>query len=147
MNKLFLLRHADASPKAQNQRDQDRQLTDTGRKQASDVAYEAKKNQLSFDVILTSPYLRAVQTAEIFAGVYGVPDKLVLEPSLAPGCSLEDIKQLVEQYAGCKTILFVGHEPDLGDIAAALLGLHGSRPLKKAELVEIGPDPVDGWGL
>ena len=137
MEKLYLLRHAEAAPKEDYRHDSLRPLTDAGKHQAVAAAAAAKKNRIFFDVILTSPCLRALQTAEIFADAYAMRDQPVAEPALAPGCSVKDIKETIKKYRDVQRVLCVGHEPDLGVIAAAKLGLNKPRPLKKAELVEI----------
>ena len=137
MKKLYLLRHADAAPAAPGQKDSERPLTDRGRRQAAEVAAEAKAKNCSFDAILTSPYVRARDTAKIFAGIYEMSGKVIEEPLLASGCSVQAIRKVLERYPACGSILCVGHEPDLGQIAAALLELDHVRPFKKAELLEI----------
>ena len=137
MKKLYLLRHADAAPKGTGQKDPERPLTDLGRRQASEVAAEAKLKGFSFDVILTSPYVRTRETARIFAGIYEMAGKVTVEPLLASGCSIKEIRIILERHQAYERILCVGHDPDLGQIAGALLGLDHSRPFKKAELLEI----------
>ena len=137
MKTLYLLRHAEAVPSHECARDSLRALTEAGRRQAEEAARTAQKNGASFDRILTSPYLRAAETAEIFADVYGMPGQTIQEPSLACGCSVGAVKKLIVEHRDARAVLCVGHEPDLGIIAGAFLGLHRSRPLEKAELVVI----------
>jgi len=137
MKKLFLMRHADAAPRRTGQHDADRPLTLHGRKQAAEAAAAAKAKAFSIDLILTSPYVRARETARIFAVHYEMHDKVVEEPLLASGCSIREIQKILSQYQHCGSILCVGHEPDLGEIAAALLGLAYPQPFDKAEYLEI----------
>jgi phosphohistidine phosphatase len=137
MKKLYLLRHADAAPKGLGPKDSERPLTDRGRMQAAEAAAEAKLKKFSFNVILTSPYMRALETARIFAAIYEMPGKVIEEPLLACGCSIQAIRRILARYQACDSILCVGHEPDLGVIAAALLGLDQARSFKKAECLEI----------
>ena len=94
MKKLYLLRHADAVAIGPGKKDSDRALTDFGRKQAVEVALEAQLKKFSFDAILTSPYTRALETARIFSGVYGMSDKVVEEPLLACGCSVTAMRKI-----------------------------------------------------
>jgi len=119
------------------QKDFERPLTERGRMQAAEVAAEAKVKAFSFDTILTSPYVRARETARIVAEIYEMSGKVIEEPLLACGCSVLAIRKILERYPACGSILCVGHEPDLGEIAAILLKLYHPRPFKKAELVEI----------
>ena len=137
MKKLYLLRHADAAPKGSKEKDSERALTEHGKMQAAEAAAEAKLKKFSFDVILTSPYARALETARIFAAIYEMPGKVIEESLLACGCSVQAIRKILRRYQACNSILCVGHEPDLGVIAAALLGLDQARPFKKAECLEI----------
>jgi len=137
MKKLYLLRHAEAEPKGAGGKDSLRALTEYGRQQAAEVGRQVRAKKISFGIILTSPYVRARQTAEIVAGICGAEDVLVQEPSLASGCTVEDMKKILRAYQDYDTVLCVGHEPDFGEIAAYFLRLESSRPLKKAELVEI----------
>ena len=136
MKKLYLLRHADAAPAEPGQKDSARPLTAHGRKQAAEAASEAKSKEFSFDVILTSPYVRARETARIFAGIFEMSGQVIEDPRLACGCSVGEIQKILLRYHACGSILCVGHEPDLGVIAAALLGLDHARPFKKAECRE-----------
>ncbi len=135
--KLYLLRHADAAPRRTGQHDADRPLTLQGRKQAAAAAAGAKAKAFSFDIILTSPYARARETARIFAELYEMLDRVIEEPLLASGCSIKEIRVLLDRHARHERILFVGHEPDLGEIAAHFLGLAYPQPFDKAEYLEI----------
>ncbi len=137
MKKLYLLRHADAAPMKHGQKDSQRPLTDRGRKQAAEVAAEAKLKMFSVDLILTSPYARALDTARIFAAVYEMQGQVIEEPLLECGCSVQEIRKILTRYEDCESILCVGHEPDFGVIAAALLGQKTSWPFHKAECREI----------
>jgi len=135
--KLYLLRHSDAEKAKAKEQDSERPLTELGRQQSLKTAAEVKAKGIIFDIILTSPYLRAHQTAEIVANAVGMRDKLIKEPLLAPGCDFGEMIELLDNYKDCEGVLIVGHEPDLGEIAGQFLCLDGPRPLKKAELVEI----------
>lgn len=137
MKKLYLLRHADAAPKGPGQKDHERPLTPHGRRRAAEVATESKLKKLFFDIILTSPYVRARETARIFADIHEIPEKMIEEPFLACGCSVAEIRMILSRHPDCDSILCVGHEPDLGEIAAALLELDCPRPFQKAELLAI----------
>ena len=137
MKKLYLLRHADAAPARAGQQDSERPLTGHGREQAAEAAAEARSKEYFPDAILTSPYARARETARIFAGLYGMSGKVIEEPLLACGCSPQDIRKILLHYKACGSILCVGHEPDFGVIAAALLGQDRPRPFQKAECREI----------
>ena len=115
----------------------ERELTAVGRQQVQRTIEEIQNQGITFDIILTSPFLRAFQTAKMVAEALNMTDKLVKQPFLSPGFEFEGLMELLEDYEEYKSILIVGHEPDLGLAAGELLCLEEPRPLKKAELVQI----------
>lgn len=132
--KLYLMRHADAEPMVGDKDSPGRKLTEKGRAQASEAA---KKLKVKFDVILTSPYIRAVETAAIVADALGLRDRLKKSKLLAPGSDISQLISLMDKYRDKRNVLFVGHEPDLGIFAGELLHLGAPRPLGKAEVLEV----------
>ena len=122
--KVHIVRHAPAVPRGTpGYVDAYRPLTSDGRERMVRVAklFAAKKQAL--DILLTSPLVRAVQTAEILAVETGFEGPVDVEEHLAPG---GDPNALIARLAvlGIKArgIALVGHEPDLSDLAARLLG-------------------------
>jgi len=140
--KLYLMRHAEAETSGQEMKqDSERRLTEGGRLQAR-VAANKLKEKLAADAeeigrVITSPYVRAVETAEIVATVLSLDGKVAQEKALAPGADLAKVKRIEDEYRDSGNLLIVGHEPDLGIIASQLLRLNSARPLAKAEVVEI----------
>ena len=131
---LYLFRHADAEPSARS--DSDRRLTEKGVAQAKAVGRFCLEHRLIPDLILTSPIQRAEQTAHLFAEEIGEPKIVLTAPFLACGM---DPKTALEELAGYKemrSVMLVGHEPDLGWLAATLLGtrFHGKIRIRKASL-------------
>jgi len=130
---LLLLRHADAEPSAAT--DDVRALSDKGRQQAKRVARFCKERGLQPDLILTSPFLRAEETARIVGDE--LKSERVLSAFLAagmiPSAALEELRAC--QRLDC--VMLVGHEPDLSALAGTLLGAgnHGALRLRKATLV------------
>ena len=135
--KLFLMRHADAEPMIDGKDSPGRKLTEKGRAQVSEAAKKLKVKETTFDVILTSPYIRAVETAEIVADELGLRGRLKKSAELVPGSDISKLIHLMDKYRDKRNILFVGHEPDLGIFAGELLHLGAPRPLGKAEVVEV----------
>jgi phosphohistidine phosphatase len=136
--KLFLMRHADAEPMVGDKDSPGRKLTEKGRVQASEAAKKLKAKDITFDVILTSPYLRAVETATIVADALNLRDRVKKSKLLAPGSDISKLISLLDKYRDKRNVLFVGHEPDFGIFAGELLQLGAPRPLGKAEVVEVG---------
>ncbi len=134
---LYLLRHTDAGQPTYNEDDSARQLTPQGEEEGRKVAEAFASSGTTFDIILSSPYARANQTAALIADKLGITDKLLVEESLAPGCTLEEVMDLIEKYDDKTKIMIVGHEPDLGRIAGALLLENEPRPFAKGEWQKI----------
>ena len=139
---LFLLRHGLAvergTPGFAN--DADRPLTPQGRRQLRKIAAAMRRMELSFDAILSSPFLRARQTAEIVAKELKLKNRLTFADELQPG---GNAKKLIEKLATLKpppeNILLVGHEPDLSNmISWFVTGATGAGfVLKKGGLAKL----------
>jgi phosphohistidine phosphatase len=139
---LYLLRHAQAVDPVKKglEIDSDRTLTPEGKARAVSVAKGLLRLELSFNIIVTSPYVRARQTAEAIARVFGAEDRLLVSNHLAPMGRPEDlIAELYRRYSFLDQVLLVGHEPYLSRLASKLttgtehLGLN----LRKAGLVKL----------
>jgi phosphohistidine phosphatase len=117
-----LLRHGKAEPRSPKWRpDSKRPLTSEGEKSMFDVARGIKALDVSFDVILTSPYVRALRTAEILAEVYE-SQKLFETARLTPEAGVKDILEEVnENFSAAGGIVLVGHEPFLSGLISTLL--------------------------
>lgn len=137
---LILLRHADAGERdAKRYPDDDlRPLVARGRKRQAAVARFLRKRGVRPDLILTSPRVRARETAEITARVLA-RRRIEEEPVLGRGFSVaRAVRALARRDVRC--LLCVGHEPDLSRLAAALLGGVNARGLrfKKSGVLAIG---------
>ena len=110
---IFFIRHAKAEDPVQLKKDRERELTEQGIKILRTSIYFWKNNIDGFDFILSSPFKRAVQTAEIIADSYNYKDDVILDNSLSPGSTANAIIRLAESLKG-KSMAFVGHQPDIG---------------------------------
>lgn len=129
---LFLIRHGIAIDEVPGLTDEDRYLTDEGREKTAKVAALLGKQVGRIDRILTSPLVRAVQTAEIVALTMKCEDVRVCKP-LAPGGTLARVDAAIAEAFDAERVALVGHEPSMSTIAAHLLGLPSfPRPFKKA---------------
>lgn len=144
---LLLLRHAEAEPHRAD--DFSRRLTDKGEKQAAKVGAYLAARKILPDLILTSPVLRAKQTALIVAKELG--STALTEVSWL-SCGMNPERALAELagYAKLESVMIVGHEPDFSSLAAHLLDLGSSASvnISKASLagIEISR-PVAGSGV
>lgn len=124
MTRLLLLRHgeADHPPGTHFRDDSERPLSDEGRRRMSEEAAGLVELRISIDAVVTSPYIRTLETAEIVAAAYRLESRLVEADELKPGAALSDIRRAARRVDG-ESILVVGHAPDLGDAASALTGV------------------------
>jgi phosphohistidine phosphatase len=103
---------------------------------------------VSFDVLLTSPLTRARQTAELIAeGLPAKPPMHTME-TLSPGSSYTAFLEELSKHAKRSRIACVGHEPDLGQLAARLIGTRRPMEFKKGGICRIDLDgvPLNGPG-
>jgi len=121
--KIFLIRHGDADaevPEALT--DEARSLTSKAR-QALLGHFSALADRMApLDLILTSPLVRAVQTAQILSLVQKHEGLLRAHRSLLPETPVGALDSVLSGYAG-QTLALVGHQPSMGAMAAHLLGL------------------------
>ena len=120
--KLYLLRHGIAAERGTGRyaSDAERPLTPKGRRKLRRAVAAIRTMELSFDVILSSPLVRARQTAELVAKVLHCRHRLELTDLLAPGASAAGLVRRLKQLKP-QSVLLVGHEPDLSLLAARLL--------------------------
>lgn len=132
---LLLLRHADASASAVT--DDLRPLSDKGRQQAQRVARFCKEHNIQPEIILSSPFLRTEETAQILAEELG--SELVLTAFLAAGMMPFAAMEELRASLRFDCVMLVGHEPDLGALAGALLGAGnpGAIRFRKATLASL----------
>jgi phosphohistidine phosphatase len=143
--KLYVMRHGTAEDDAESGADGDRALTAAGRGRVIDVAKKLVEVGEAPLAIVTSPLVRATQTAEIVAVVTELGERggtVEVRRALAPG---GDGSRLAHQLAqeGRKRVMFVGHEPDLSGLVASLVGAFG-RPFEKAMVVGVQVPPDKG---
>ena len=130
--RVYLCRHAKAAP---GEPDESRELTGKGRKQAEELGERLATLAHPPVVVLTSPLVRARQTAEAIASATGAP--LAVERRLSPGATVEDLREALADRQG--PVATVGHQPDCSEITLAVTGADpGFKPGAMAEL-ELGP--------
>ena len=138
---IYLLRHAEAETLAAS--DQARRLTPKGDEQASRVGKFCQRQGIEPAVILSSPVTRALQTAKLVAK--SLPEAELVEVPWAtcgmdPWAAMDELKA----YAKFPSVMLVGHQPDLGGLAAALLGMPSVHALRVRKALLIGIDAAGG---
>ena len=133
--RLYFLRHGIADwPDWDPVRDHERPLTKDGLKKMKEQARTLAGLGVKVDAILSSPYTRAYQTADIVAGKLGMEVKT--EPLLAPGFNVDKLMEIVESFADDQALLLIGHEPNFSMVIAELIG-GGRVQLKKGALARV----------
>jgi phosphohistidine phosphatase len=145
--KLYLLRHGIAVERGAPEFKDDglRPLTSEGVKKMKKIAKGMKAVDLEFDFILSSPLIRAKQTAEIVTKALGLEKKLKIEKALSAEERPEAILEKIEQsYKNASSLLLVGHEPYLTQFISLLLS--GDQKirinLKKGGLCKLTLDKI-----
>ncbi|MBM3838981.1 MAG: phosphohistidine phosphatase SixA [Verrucomicrobia bacterium] len=139
---LYILRHGIAEPRelAGGKDDGERALTREGERKMRRIAQGMKALEYSFDLILTSPLVRAEQTAGIVASVLRLPKRVRILPELSAGRRTRDLVEALREAAtSFERVLVVGHEPDLSSLIVRLVtgGANMSMTLKKGGLVKL----------
>lgn len=141
---IYLLRHGiaeDGSP------DSERALTAEGRDKLRRVLARARSADVSPTLILSSPYRRAMETADVAVDVFGYEGKVVKTRALLPEASPYDVWEEIRKHSQEDAILLASHEPLMSSLAAFLLSSPAlAVDMKKAALVRvdcerIGPEP------
>jgi phosphohistidine phosphatase len=133
--RVTLIRHAEAGEDAP--RDESRSLTVRGRADARRLGRVLARRGVRFTLIVTSPLVRAVQTAEIVAAAVGYRDRMPASDLLVPEAAALEVVAFLRSVADERSVALVAHEPILSAIAAALLHEPRYPALRKAEALRI----------
>jgi phosphohistidine phosphatase len=144
---IYLLRHGIAEDAGPGQPDADRALTAEGREKLRRVLNRAAAAGVAPQEILSSPFRRAVETAEVAAEVLGHQDRLVKTQALVPDASPHDTWEEIRSRKDRRAMLLSSHEPLMSTLVAFLLDSPALQvDMKKAALVRVdcdrfGPQP------
>ena len=135
--RVTLIRHGDAGDDAP--RDEDRALSKRGRAESRRVGRALARRGARFSAVVTSPLVRAVQTAEIMVGAMEQRVRVTVSDSLLPEARPQNVVTFLESLAepAGQSVALVAHEPILSRVAALLLGVGRFPPLRKAEALRI----------
>jgi phosphohistidine phosphatase len=144
---IYLLRHGIAENGRPGMKDADRALTDEGKEKLKRVLVRARKAGVKPGVILSSPYRRALETAEIVAESLGYKGKIVQTPALVPDAIPQQVWEEIRARQDETSLLMASHEPLMSATAALLLASPALNvDMKKAGLARVdcdhfGPEP------
>ena len=135
---LYIVRHAIAAERGREWPDDSkRPLTERGIHRFKQEVAGLRRLDAALDEIITSPLVRAKQTADLLAeGLGGKPVIRILK-ALEPGHSPAAILSQVARLARRRRIALVGHEPGLGELAAHLIGASRPLPFRKGSVCRI----------
>lgn len=124
---LYLVRHGIAQSPSLVTRDEDRCITEDGARELAAIGRGLRRLGISPALILSSPLLRAVQTAEILGCELDTGTPARVWGPLAPGHSPERIVDEIAAFENSSSLMLVGHQPTMGELASTLVT--GSRGL------------------
>ena len=135
---LYLFRHGHAQDGKPGSSDADRELTDEGRNKVAEVVKAAHKAGVEPSLIISSPYKRAVQTADLAATGFDYKSGVLQTNTLVPHGSPEKVWNELREHRDENAILLAGHEPLMSHLVAYLLASPALRiEMKKAAMVRI----------
>jgi len=144
---LYILRHGIAENVKPGGNDSERVLTAEGKKRLHEILRTVHKAGVSPELIISSPYVRAVETAEIAIEVFGYKESLLKTDVLVPSSEPKAVWEEIRDHKSAASVMLVGHEPLLSALAANLLGAPSLYvDMKKAAILRIdiesfGPQP------
>jgi phosphohistidine phosphatase len=144
---LYLVRHGLAEQRGDAWPDDARRpLTEEGIARMRKAARGLARLDVAIDIVLTSPLVRAKQTAEILAGAIDPKPPLVAVESLSPDGSYAAVVADLEKHARKTRVALVGHEPSIGELAARLIGSRHAIEFKKGAVCRIDVDALPPSG-
>jgi phosphohistidine phosphatase len=144
MTELYIIRHGIAADPQDFETDEVRPLTKEGDRKTKKIAKRLAQFGLDFDIVFTSPLVRARQTAEILQDV-GLGNQIRECVALSPGGDIHEWLAQLTELTDCQRIAIVGHQPDLGNWAEILVWgeAKGNIALKKAGAIGISLPETD----
>ncbi len=139
--KLIIVRHAAAIERTAEIPEEQRYLTPEGRAFFRKTARTMLKKGVEPSLILTSPLVRAVQTADILVETLSYIGSVVVTDELSPGFDVGALQRLLEKFQQVDELVIVGHEPDLSGVISSLLSLQGGFNFKKGSAFRLTLDP------
>ena len=138
---LYFLRHGEADWPGWTKPDDERPLTDSGKKEVRQVVKCLSRLKVKLDSIVTSPLPRALQTAEIAAEQ--LKTKLRQDEALEPGFGISELSTVLTRHRS-KVLMLVGHEPDFSSVISAMTGAFLKMSKAGVALIDIDPETEKG---
>lgn len=146
--RLILVRHGKAEDHGHPGGDGARALTEKGRRQSGKVGRFLRAEGLVPDLVLTSPLVRARETAELLCKAAKVGPPVVQEWLVCGMRPQEALRELAAYKESMQTVVIVGHEPDFSRLVGHILGAEtGYVRVKKASVILLTVDPPKRSGV
>lgn len=141
---LYIIRHAIAADEGIYEQDSDRPLTDKGRKKMRQIAKGLRALGVEFDLILSSPYVRARETAEILADVFKMKKKIAFSENLTPMAEPDLLIAEINENYSVDGLALVGHEPNLSSLVGLLTSENAKLDvtIKKGGVIRLSTDDL-----
>ena len=148
MLELYLIRHGVAAERGEQYPDDSkRPLTSAGISRLRKEARALDEMEVGFDHIITSPLVRARQTADVFAETLKSKPSVSQSDALTPAGTPVAVIQELGKHAKKGRIALVGHEPNIGELAARLIGARAAFEFKKGAICRIDFDVLPPKGI
>ncbi len=135
--RLYFMRHGDAGdPTAYAGPDSERPLSSKGRSRTRHMATHLKHMGLKPGLILTSPLVRAHETATLLAKGLECDDIVSIDPRVGPGMDETAVRSILAEFGAVGEIVLVGHEPDFSTTIGELIG-GGAVTVKKGAIARV----------
>src|SRR5580693_9406196 len=150
---LYILRHASAGLRRPNPLlDSKRPLDKEGKKHCLQLAHVLNALNIQFDLVVSSPLKRCLQTASLIGTETGYEAQILHSDGLAPTATFKDFQKLLKECSKTENLLVVGHNPNLTNFLGSLLVPAMSAPanvrLRKATIARVsltrGPAILQG---
>ena len=144
--RIYLVRHSDAVDRVPGMPDAARYLSAGGRASFREMARRFRDAGGLPARIFTSPFVRAVQTAEILSEALQYIGEVAVAPQLVPGFDVEGLDAVLDVCPDAREVALIGHEPDLGRVLTSLLSLETPYSMRKGDIaaldLPIGGNPL-----
>jgi len=125
---LFVLRHASAGTRRTNPTvDVKRQLDKDGKRQCIQLAHVLNALTVNFDLIVSSPLKRSLQTAQLVGTETGYETPILISNALAPGAAYPEFQRLLHECSSYENVMVVGHNPNITSFLIQLVCGHNGQ--------------------
>lgn len=135
---LYILRHASAGTRRANPLlDLKRPIDKEGKEHCLRLAHILNKMKINFDLVVSSPLKRSLQTAQLVATETGYETRILPSKALAPEAKVPDFMRLLQEVGDRENVLFVGHNPNLQLFLGSLLAPPDDKSSRPVPLIRL----------